>query len=408
MSFAEKKIPEPQGKLEKRDFRDDDLEIKHWNPPSSLFFHTGNGSKKTNKPIFNFNLNLGFIRLFVKSDDNDNDTYLFNPLPSYLVELKPFDLISFLNSGSEYSLYTERNDWLKNFTLIVANKTFSNTQFLTTRLNWYFDFLNNAVDIREAIIPQSQTSKAAIDSFYPTNREIAFGVSNRIHLYQTETMAIGVLGYFEFQIPQGTQKVAKGSGAGELDNLYSSRFTYSALAGAYFSFTIDDIKVNTELLYQRLEGDFDAWVLAVKQNSISLYSEALFSDDYMVYLNYLYINWKSEEYGETVFSHTVLLGGEVKGFGESFYWLGLSADYMLQVIDQQRGLDYIANLFATGFDIGLNFYPLAFHTKNYHLKVSFLYGLIYNTWTKELYSNAVVDSSDGFGQSMMFKISYSF
>ncbi|MDH4129637.1 MAG: hypothetical protein OEV44_12830, partial [Spirochaetota bacterium] len=149
-------------------------------------------------------------------------------------------------------------------------------------------------------------------------------------------------------------------------------------------------------------------VITVTQNTISIPFEISFVDQYFFHARYYFINWKNEEFKETFDSHTLNLGGEVKGFGKGFYWIGSGLDIFYQAMGQKRGYTYDSSLNAFGFAIPLNWYPLAFHGKNHNLKISFIYGLFKYSSKKNLFSGGVLETGSGTNSSIMFRVSYTF
>ncbi|MDH4129267.1 MAG: hypothetical protein OEV44_10960 [Spirochaetota bacterium] len=396
-------IPEPKAGM-----RESNINIKQWNPPTSLKTHFGHGSNAKNAPIFYFNLNLGYLRLFMKSDAVKDDTYLFNSNFSYIIELRPLDFISFLSSGSRFAIFMEQNEYLRNLTLILSNKTFSSTQFITSEMLWYFDFLYNAINIKNIIIPQSRTSPSALENLYPVTRKESIGLSDRLHIFQSPRLAIGLAFYFESHIPTGTQKVAKGPLSGTLTNLYSSSFTYSTLGGVFLRYKNNPIEMHANILYQWMEGDFDDWVITVQQNTLSAHYEISLYERYFGHANYYLINWKSNEQKETVYSHTINVGGEIKGFGKMLEWVGIGLDLIYQNMTQARGVIYDGKFSGYGFAVPVTWYPLSFHSKNHKLKLTAIYGLIKYDWNKSLYNGAIPENGKGWADSIMIKADYEF
>ena len=411
-------LPKPKAGLNEENIR-----ITGWNPPSSLFTHFGEGEVKKNSPIVIFNLNLGFARYYMKSDDEEDNPYVFNPRFTYIAEFKPLDFPSFLTSGSRYSIFMEKNDAIRNITLIGSNKSFASTQLITSPLLWYFDFLYNSVDIDRAIYKLSWTSKSALDNLYPTNREMSFGLSDRFHLFKSPTKAFGIALYFEMQIPKGRQKVITGP-VDEInkafDNpnafVYSDTVTYSGLAGLFYRVKKESYEMNSQIMYQRLEGDFDDWITEVKQNTLFPSIEVSFNKQFFIHTNYYLIFWTiAQDVNETFYSHTINPGGEIKGFGNGFHWIGVGLDAFYQIMDQE-GDGYRGNVNALGGALSLNFYPLAFHQKNHQLTMSFIFGMfnydwsnsedIYHPVTDALTVQTIKDS--GWNQSLLARIHYSF
>lgn len=406
-SFTKEEVPSPKAK-----FRQNDLTVNNWSPPTSLSTHFGKGSWDKNTPIFDFNLNLGYLRFFMKSDMEEDQTYIFNEWFSYIVELKPFDFVSFITSGSSYSLFVERNEWLRNFTFILTNKTFSSTQFITAPMQWYFDLLYNGVPVANIIEPQGFTAKSALARLYPSTREEAIGISNRLHIFQTSSFAVGLTAYFEFHIPD-RKNILKDHSAFNTPPRYSSKFTYGLLVGSFFRYkknlgkTIEDFEVNASILYHRLEGEFDQWVITVDQNTLSVPVEVGFNEQYFAHVNFYYITWTSQYYDEQFDSYTINVGGEIKGFGDKLHWFGPGFDFAYQYMKQ----DFAAKggkFQSLNYIFSLNFYPLAFHVKDHKLKVSVIYGLIDYEWEKFRRSGAEYESDTGLNFSLMMRINYSF
>lgn len=374
-TFANEEIPEEVKKKPIAGLKLNPLTIESWNPATSLSTHFGHGSNGKNAPIFNFNLNLGYVRLFMKSDIVDDDTYLFNTGFTYIVELKPFDFASFLSSGSSYAIFVEKTEILRNLTFILSNKTFSSTQFLTSNNLYYFDFLYNAINVENVIIPQSKASSSALENLYPITREEGLGISDRFHIYQSANLAVGLLFYFEFNLPYSTKEVAKGPSKGQLTNLYSDLFTYAFLGGAFLRHKDGKYEMKAQLVYQWLHGNFDGWVITTKQNTVALNYSLIYNKKNEFHFNYSMINWRSSEYEETAYLHTVNLGLERKGFGEYLNWLGAGFEFYFQLNEQERGSEFISDFSAYGFSIPISWYPLAFHSDNYKLKISLIYGI---------------------------------
>lgn len=407
-SSEQEEIPEELKKKPVAGIKKNPITIQSWTPSTSLSTHFGHGSNKKNEPIFNFNLNLAYVRFFMKSDIVEDDTYLFNTGFSYIIELKPFDFASFLSSGSSYSIFIEKNEALRNFTLIFNNKTFSSTQFLTANHLYYFDFLYNAINVENVIIPQSKVSSSALENLYPNTREEGIGVSDRFHIVQTENLAIGLVFYFEFNLPKGTREVAKGPSRGQLDYLYSDLFTYAFLTGAFLHYKEKNYEMKAHIIYHWLHGNFDSWVITTKQNSVAINYEFIYNKRNSYHFNYNMINWQSDEYEETTYLHTINLGMERKGFGEYLNWLGAGIDFYFQINEQERGAEFLSNFFAYGFSIPISWYPLAFHSDNYKLKISLIYGIFNYYWQKDLFASSIIEQGDGFADSIMLKVNYSF
>ena len=396
-------LPKPKGGIKEKD-----LLITNWNPPTSLSTHFGDGTNSVNDPIFYFNLNLGYLRYYMKSDVNEDDTYLFNPSFSYIAEFKPLDFASFLTSGSGYAIFMEKNEWLRNTTFIASNKTYSSTQFITGNMLWYFDFLYNGINVPNVIIPQSQTSKSALENLYPTTRELSYGFANRFHLYKSSRMSFGLVGYFEFIPTEGTQRVAKGPNIGTLKHLYSSAFTYSALGGLFYRYKKNDFQFHLSGLYQRMEGDYDAWVITLTQNTFSGNFETSYFERYFLHLNYFLINWISTENEETFNSNTYNIGLEIKGFGGQFEWMGIGLDLFYQTMVQERGYWYDGDINSSILVPSINWYPMAFHKKNHQLKISLLYGYFDYNWSKGLFSKGISEKDSGSNESIMVRADYAF
>jgi len=397
------KLPEPKGGIQGKD-----LTIDNWSPPSSLSTHFGQGTWTDNSPIFNFNLNLGWMRYYMKNDVDDWAD--FNPSFSYIIELKPFDFVSFIAAGSSFAIFIEKNEWLRNITFSFTNKTFSSTQLMTADTLWYFDFLYNGIPVPNVIIPQSFTSPSAMERLYPGTRAENVGISNKVHVYQTEKMAVGVVAYFEMDIPAGNEQVVKDASSVAAKYAYSSDLTFSVLGGVFFRMKMNSLEIKSKLLYQRIEGNFDEMVITVKQNSAKANVTASLFDRYFAHIQYYLINWNSEVWNEEFNSHTINAGVEVKGFGEKFEWLGLGVDYFYQTMKQDFGANNNGELASSIFVFSFNWYPLAFHDKNHTLKASILYGLFNYDWDKnvEYWTGVLNEKDSGWNYSLMGKITYAF
>ncbi len=392
-------VPNPKAK-----FTVADLSISEWNPPTSLSTHFGHGTWTKNAPIFNFNLNLGYLRYYMKSDlEEASDGY--NEWFTYIIEIKPFDFASFLTSGSSYSIFVEKHEWLRNFTLIINNKNFSSTQFISAPLMWYFDFLYNSIPVPNIVVPQNGSAKSALSRLYPITREVGIGFSDRLHLYQTPTLALGLVMYFEFNIPVEKQ-VSKDPSNIQSQYLRSSDLTFGALGGLFFRYKEKGIEINTSALYQRLQGDFDVQVITVEQNTISVPFEISYADQYFGYFNYYFLHWSSRQWDEQFFSHTVRLGGEIKGFSKKVEWIGTGVDFFYQRMKQDIASES-GNLDSFMIILSLNWYPLSFHSKNQKLKISLLYGFVYHD-SDRYRSTGEVETDHGWNYSLMMKVSYNF
>ncbi len=399
-----KEISKPKGGIKQKV-----LSIKEWNPPSSLSTHFGHGTWARNEPIFNFNLNLGYVRYFMKNDaDSAAD---FNTRFSYIIELKPLDFISFLTSGSPYAIYMEDNEWLRNITFIFTNKIYSSTQFISDELRWYFDFIYNAIAINAAIVPNSFTQPSALSRFYPSNRRSSIGLSDHFHLYRDSKMALGIKMFFEMTLPKGTEQVVRVASSAKANLLNSSDLSYAAMGGFYFRRKVNNIDMNAQVLYQRIQGNYDDEVIAFGENTLKAKYTISVNDQIFAHLLYYYVSWFNENIDEKFNSHTFNIGSEIKGFGDQLQWLGAGFDFFYQRMDQSfifKGSNDRGDLNAYIFLVSANFYPLAFHSKNHRLKVSLIYGQFKYDWQAVRSNQTVNFKEDGWNYSVMLKVNYSF
>ncbi len=419
LSFGEK-IPYPKGGLKKND-----LFIKNWNPVTGLSAYIKYGDSKVKSlPYFNFDLNLSYLRFFIKSDaewDKAYKEYLFSPWFTYIIEVKPFDFASFLTSGSKYSIFVEQNEWLSNLTFIVSNKNFASTQFIIPPLQWYFDLLNSSIEINKIITPnQNATYNSIIEIWYPKTKDIGFGIADRIHIFQNPYHALGIMAYFEFSIST-KDKQAKGTDSDTLENFNTKRFTFAGLFGLFYKLKLDDIELESNIIYHILKGNFDDWILDVIEHTLVFYTEIVFIDMILLHLNYHFIYANYGEFKEVIQSHTLNLGAEIRGFGDKVEWLGLGFDLFYQNTDQNIPANYAwftnyneydAKLKSIGLVFSVNFFPLSFHDKNHRLKLGFLFGLFYNIWERQgegiFDSSSVNESAKSWSKGFMFKIDYKF
>lgn len=402
--FAEEEI---KVNSPKAGIREPLLNLNNWNTASSLSTHFGKGTNTNSIPIFNFNLNLGYIRYYMKSDfDNSSD---FNPNFSYIIELKPFDFFAFLVSGTKFSLFIEKNEWLRNFTFIFSNKIYSSTEFISSNLTWYFDLVYNGLPIPIIIIPQSFTSPSALEKLYPANRRESIGISDKFHLYRSNTTAIGLMLSFEMVVPKGTERTVRSTTGIQSQYIYSSDLNFSTLGGIFFRKKTQKFDLSAKFLYQRIQGNYDDQVITVKQNTISAQVDLSFKDQFYFHFIYHNINWKSDQWYETLNSNTFIAGAEVKGFGKKLYWIGFGLDIAYQYMKQSYSdsTDY-GKINSILFIPSVNWFPLAFHEKNHQLKISLLYGLIYHSWTKSYERQFLIEEQSGWNYSVMLRINYSF
>ncbi len=396
------------------------LSINNWSPPTSLDSYVGKGSNDDIDPIYRFNLNLGYLRLYTKSNNFLTDQYLINSDFPFIIEFKPFDFASFLTSGSPYSIFVEKNEVFSNFTLILSNRTFSSTQYITDYLLWYGDFLSNAVDIK-VLFPSSilPTSDSTIEVLYPTTRDIGIGFSDRIHLYRSTEIALGLMIYFEFLIPKGEQEVMKNFtdlppiGQLILESFRtSSAFTYAAMGGLFFRYKKDEINFSTEVIYHRRKGDFDAWTVSFKQNTVLVRSELSWSKQYFLHLNYQLISWTNGILAEDATTHFVNPGGEIKGFGRSMHWLGIGFDFFYQNMQQSRSRfgSYSGKMEGISLIPSVSWYPLAFHSRNHLLRFHFLFGLFKfrqeGNGTPEPSNTISINQTEDWKYSFMLRVTY--
>ncbi len=376
------KLREPKGRL-----KENNLIIDNWYPPTSLDSHVAHGTDSQVDPFFYFNLNLGYLRIFTKSNIILEKKYLINSGFPFIVEFKPFDFFSFLFSGSSYALFVERNEWLRNLTFIISNRVDSSTQFITSFMLWYGDLVSSAFSFKGALYTPSivPTSSTTLEVLYPTNRNISLGVSDRIHIYQSARFALGLLAYFEFNIPEGKQDVVAGeesfplSVQAVLANYNpSERFTFSTMGGIFVRFKNRSIDFKARMLYLRRQGDFDAWAIAYKQNTGSLDSEITLHDRFVLRFKYFLVQWKFDVLEENTISHIINLGEEIKGFGKGFEWFGVGFDFNYHNHKQDRDLTgFQGRVDGISLIPSVSWYPLAFHERNHTLKFSFYYAFFY-------------------------------
>ncbi|GMT49280.1 MAG: hypothetical protein IEMM0008_0819 [bacterium] len=396
------------------------LSISNWSPPTSLDSYVSKGSNDNTDPLYRFNLNLGYLRLYTKSNSFLTDRYLINSDFPFIIEFKPFDFVSFLTSGSSYSIFVEKNEVFSNFTLILSNRSFSSTQYITDYFLWYGDFWANAIKFN-VLFPSSvsPTSDSALETLYPTTRGIGIGFSERVHLYQSTEMALGLLFYFEFHIPKGEQDVLKNLsdlppvGQAILGAFTpSSSFTYATMGGLFFRYKKAEVDFNSEILYQRRKGDFDAWAVDFRQNTVLAKSEISWSKQYFLHANYQLIAWTSGILIEEATAHIINIGGEIKGFGKSMHWLGLGFDFFYHNIKQNRNRFGAYNAKVEGISLipSVSWFPLAFHNKNHLLRFHFLFGLFKFTQkgngTPEPGITGSINESGDWKYSFMVRVTY--
>mgnify|MGYP000561974836 CR=1 FL=1 len=396
------------------------LSISKWSPPTSLDSYVGKGSNDSIDPLYRFNLNLGYLRLYTKSNDILSDRHLINTDFPFIIEFKPFDFLSFLTSGSSYSIFVNKNEVFSSFTLILSNRIFSSTQYITSYLLWYGDFLSNAVDIK-VLFPSSvaPTSDSTLEVLYPTTRDYGIGFSERIHLYRTTELALGLMFYFEFNIPKGEQDVLKNLsdlpaiGQAALGGFTpSSAFTYATMGGLFFRLNKNDVDYSLEVLYHRREGDFDAWTVSFEQNTVLARLGIAWHKQYFMHLNYQLISWSNGLLAEDATAHFLNLGGETRGFGRSMHWLGLGFDFFYQNIqqDRERFGAYSGKIEGISLIPSVSWFPLAFHTKNHLLRFHFLFGLF--KFHKEGNGTPIpgttvsIDETDDWKYSFMVRVTY--
>ncbi len=394
-------------------FRKKNMAVKNWNPPTSLSTHFGWGTVQKNSPVFNFNLNLGYVRYYMRSDSTGEKVFTQNSDFSFIIELKPFDFVSFLSSGSRYSLFVEQNDWLRNLTFIVSNKIYSSTQFITADMLWYFDVLYDGLLIPNVVIDLNDSPTTGLDHLYSPNRRITVGISDRIHLYRSPTWALGMAAYFEFHIPQGNEQVFTDPSGNFGGDRFSSAFTYGALGGVFFRMKKESMEINSKILFHRFEGTYDGVKSEIRIHTISARFEVSFNKRYFIRTHYYAILGEPTtggDGGSKFFSHTILGGLDIKGFGNGIEWLGLGFDASYQIMGREST--------RTGFNNDLtgillipsvSLYPLAIHNKNHQLKVSFLYAFINYSWTAyKVTTTAIEQSEAGWNTVFMGRIEYSF
>ncbi len=371
-------------KIKKERLSSANIFITSWNPPTGLELYFGRGSTGTTNPTYSFNLNLGWARFFVKSNDIISDKYLYNSGIPYIVEIKPFDLASFLTSGSSFSLFVDRYEWLRNLTLIVSNRIFSSTQYLTSSMLWYYDFLSDAME-HKVFFPTSvtPTSESTLERKYPTLIDTSLGVSDRIHIYRSPKVAVGLMFFFEATLPK-TRDVVKNytdlppQGQIHLSKFTpSNRFTFATLGGLFFKYKYSPLEIYSEIVYQRRQGDFDAWTVGMSQNTLLARVGTLINKQLDIHLLYYMINWELEILTEQSNVHMINLGTELIGFGRRLEWLGLGFDVFYQYFKQNRVKPNAYEGKISGISLigSFNFYPLAFYGKNHTLKLSLIYGL---------------------------------
>ena len=401
-------------------FRKKDLTIRNWNPPTSLSTHFGWGTIRKNSPVFNFNLNLGYLRYYMRSDSTEVKVNTQNSDFSFIIEIKPFDFLSFLTSGSSYSLLVERNEWLRNLTFILSNKIYSSTQFITSDMLWYFDLLYDGLLVPNVIIDLNDSPTTGLDHLYPPNRKLTLGISDRLHIYRTPKWALGLVTYFEFHIPKKNELVftdPSGSNAVFGGDRFTSAFTYAALGGLFFRWKDNAIEIKSKALFQRFEGVYDGVEEEVKFHTVSAQFEISLDKRYFIGASYYGVFAEAltgTASGTTIYSHSILLDFDLRGFGTGFEWLGVGITGAYQLMgmnDSQRNVK--PDLHSIILIPKISFYPLSFHQKNHRLKISFLYAFMKYSSTafKGGFGSSlspVKQSESGWNYVFMGKLEYSF
>ncbi|MDH4129638.1 MAG: hypothetical protein OEV44_12835 [Spirochaetota bacterium] len=431
---SEKKVSQlPKGGL-----KENDIVIKNWNPPSSLSSYVGKGTDFHTNPYFYFNLNLGYLRIFTKAKFSTDDTFVVNKGFPFIVEFKPFDFAAFLSSGSNYALFVDRNEWLRNLTFILSNYTFASSQYINSFMLWYGDFLVNAVmGQKDKGIAAFMFSKASPDPkpgqsgllefLFPPTRNIGIGLSDRIHIYQSPVIAVGLMMYFEFTIPPSDNTVMKNIDIlqTKLGTTYpyfksksiNSDLTYSVLGGVFFRFKKGNFELNSETAFERKDGNFDGWMTQFLQQTLSQKIEIAFSEQYFIKVQYYLLYWANGIINDDFYFHHIDIGGEIRGFGKHFNWIGVGFDLMIDLWRQEATPPFGGSYYAENDIIALvpsiQWYPLGFHGKNHKLRISLLYGF-FKMRTKENRDTVITGTSyidNGFSEwrhSVMLKVDYSF
>ncbi|MDH4129079.1 MAG: hypothetical protein OEV44_10020, partial [Spirochaetota bacterium] len=377
------------------------------------------GSVTNSDPIYHFNLNLGWLRFFTKSNNIFYDRYLVNTGIPMVIELKPFDLTSFITSGSGYSIYVENNEWLRNLTLIFSNRVFSSTQFITSSMLWYGDFMANAVKIK-TFFPSSnsETSESALEKLYPSTIDFGLGISDRIHVYQTSKMSIGIMFYFEAIVPK-SREVAKNYldlppvGQFHVQRFTpSSTFTFATMGGVFFRYVKGYIDFYAQTTYQRRQGDFDAWTIGLKQNTVLSKVGVLLYEQFDFYFQHFLINWSLDLLSEESTINFFNVGSEIRGFGKKFYWIGLGFEGVYHIFHQDRAIygGYIGKINGISLISSLNFYPLSLHSKDHRLKLSLIYGIFsfrqQGSGTPHPSFNINLDEKTSWNYALFFRVTY--
>ena len=424
-------LKKPNGGL-----KQNDLSIVNWNPPSSLSSHVGYGEQRYSYPYFYFNLNLGYLRVFTKAKPlQENETYTINNRYPFIIEIKPFDLAAFLSSGSSYSIYTEKNEWLRNFTIIFGDKSFSSTLYINSFMLWYGDFminglLNNSNNVfvlktnnYSSNGPPNSGASGILDALTPYTNNFNIGLSDRFHVYRTSQFALGALIYFEFTIPKSNLEVLKNVDSKQSQlgsaysyyksNSYDSRLTFSIMGGLFLRYKNNNIELNSEVLFNHRNGNFDGWIIKFQQNIVSFFNELSFKKQFYLTFRYHLLHWYNKFYDDDFYFHHLDLGGEVRGFGRNMHWLGVGLNFTIDIWRQSLrkwgGFDAKMDFF--GIIPSVQFYPLAFHGKNDQLKFSIITGFLKAKSSSAGYENPnssyrSTQNQAGWNYSIMIKVDY--
>ncbi len=426
--YSKNSIKKPKG-----GFQSKNISITDWNSQSRLSFFTANGSShdktsgdnRLTDPYYFFDLNLGFVRFFARTNffDSTSADAIINKLFPFVLEIRPFDFASFLSSGSRYSLFVEDNELIRNFTLILSNKMYSSSQFVTSFFLWQSEFISSGLNPGVKVVQAAQTSTTPLENFYPATLGFGLGFSDKFHLYQSPTVALGLMIFLEFTLPRGTDEVLRDIANRSAvayqsyfqSNQYSDQITYGLMAGLFFRYVQEKFDLKSSLFYHRRQGDFDAWAKDHIQDGFVIQAELAFDKQFFAHIQYFVFLWDNKLHDDELVFNNVNLGGEIKGFGRKLEWLGVGLDFHYVFGEQTRKLygDYSGTFSIFYFVPALHFYPLSFHDKNHSLKISFLTGFFfYHVTAKGIYHSLLPaedrDETASWKYSLMLRISYSF